>query len=376
MEKNWKYKNRPLAKISSLLKVLSVNAEQLDFIIKNKEAFYIQNKPKTGSKRITYKVLEPLLSVHQRIHDHILAKVILPDYIVGGVKSKSYITNCEIHSRKKTILSEDIKNFFPSITSEVVDSVLCQNLNFSPYVSSILAELVTYNGGLVQGSVVSTSISNIVFLDKERVIKDTFDSMNIEYTRFVDDITLSSDLFLTKEQITMCKMLIYGMIKSKNLIVNRKKSKIMHAYSSQIVHKVKVNNGLTPSEKRIKNLRLELYNFSKSIDESMDVMLILKKFRRIKGLINTIKQQGSSKYLDYSNALISSVAKIDEYSARKAIRSLRKVKSIKKLRILKGHLKPLVYINKKMEVIIDSEFNAMKNKLMKTKLFGLKNLNT
>lgn len=366
MEKNWKYKGNYIAHKKSLLMLLDISESKFEHIINNKEKYYLRKiiVGKNNKPRITYKVIEPLLSIHKKIKARILSNIILPEYIVGGVKNCSYTKDSNNHTLKKTVIVEDISNFFPSISEDLVSDTFQYQFNFSPVVSSMLARIVTLDNGLVQGSILSTDISNIIFLESESQVTNSLQEMGLLYSRYVDDITISSKHRLSNEEITRCKELIYGMIRGKNLYANRKKSMVMHKGNQQLVHNVKVNNGLKPIDKRKNNLRMEMYNFGKMVNSTDDVMTLLQKYRRIRGLINTLTQQGDNSAGAHLHELKSHLSNIDTISVKKTIRTLRKTKNLKQLAILKGKLKPLLQVKPGMKTILDAEYATMKRKLI------------
>ncbi|MDU7494267.1 MULTISPECIES: reverse transcriptase family protein [Providencia] len=371
MEKNWSYNNRSLAKKSSLLKLLGINENELLYVINNKSLFYIENKPKKGKNgkiRITFKVIGLLKKIQKNIKDKILQNISLPNCIVGGVKGNSYLSECKEHTSQNIIISEDIKDFYPTISQPIIKDALQYYFNFGPEVSTILSELVTFNDGLVQGSSLSTDIANIIFLEKENFVFHELSRLGCTYSRYIDDITISCDRELSNEDITRIKVLVYGMIRSKGLLVNKQKSHIMRSGDRKIVHNVKVNNAIKPLDKRKSALRMEVFIFEKKVQDSIDILDILKTYKRIKGLINTLKQQGDKNTEKYISSLSDKLKLIDSTKAKKTIRSeIRKCKSLPELQKIKSKLIVLSKVNASFKVILDSEYKTKKFKLVSKK---------
>ncbi|HEJ9686588.1 TPA: reverse transcriptase family protein [Proteus mirabilis] len=371
MEKNWSYNNRSLVKKSSLLNLLDINENELLYIINNKSLFYIKNKPikgKNGKVRITFKIVGLLKKVQKNIKDKILKNISLPSYIVGGVKGNSYLSECKEHTSKNVIISEDIKDFYPTISPRIIKDALQYYFNFGPEVSTLLSELVTFNNGLVQGSSLSTDIANIIFLEKEDFISHELIRLGCIYSRYVDDITISCDRNLSNQEITNIKVLVYGMIRSKGLLVNKKKSHIMRDGNRKIVHNVKINNSIKPLDKRKSALRMEIFIFEKKTQDSVDILDILKTYKRIKGLINTLKQQGDKNTEKYISSLDNKLKLIDNIKAKKTIRSeIRKSKSLPELQKIKSNLNVLSKVNVSFKIILESEYKTKKIKLVSKK---------
>ncbi|MBS4001376.1 MAG: RNA-directed DNA polymerase [Desulfobulbaceae bacterium] len=128
--------------------------------------------------------------IQSRIKNKILIPIKLPDVVHGGVKRCSNITNAKPHQGNKYILTTDLQEFYPNITSQRVYDTFC-NL-FSPHFSHWLTNLTTWKYELPQGTPTSTHIANLVFLDTDIKIIELCNSNKITYTRYVDDLTFSS----------------------------------------------------------------------------------------------------------------------------------------------------------------------------------------
>ncbi|HAJ3335349.1 reverse transcriptase family protein [Enterobacter soli] len=364
MHKNWSYSNRPLAKLESLFKILETNEERLAYVLKNKKN-YFKTVPviRKGKKRTTYKVVGELLKIHELIKQRIFSKISLPEYITGGRKGISYIDDCIFHRDKSIIIQEDMKDFFPSIKEELIAKAFQYYMNFSPEVSSLIAKLSTLEGSLVQGTKLSTDIANLIFLEEEALISAEVGKLGGNYTRYVDDITISFESEVNNEDISKIKTMILSMALKSGVRLNRQKSKVLRNGHSKIVHGVKVIKELRPTQKRKDNIRMCLFNLKKKVIEKERIMDILALYFKIRGLINTLKQQGDKNYAEYIKQVNLLVAAVDKKDAIKSIREMRKVKDIKKLRKLYSKLKPLGNSSKSVSTILDVEYKTCKCKL-------------
>ncbi|TBR70053.1 MULTISPECIES: reverse transcriptase family protein [unclassified Escherichia] len=366
MYKNWNYSNRPLANLESLFKILETNEWRLTYLLKNKKSFF-KTVPviRKGKKRTTYKVVGELLKIHEFIKQRIFSKISLPEYITGGRKGVSYIDDCISHRNKSIIIQEDMKDFFPSIKEELIAKAFQYYMNFSPEVSSLIANLSTLEGSLVQGTKLSTDIANLIFLEEEALISEEVRKLGGNYTRYVDDITISFESGVNNEDISKIKTMILSMALKSGIRLNRKKSKILRNGQSKIVHGVKVIKELRPTQKRKDNIRMCLFNLKKKVIEKESVMDVLTMYFKIRGLINTLKQQGDKNHAEYIKQANQIIAGVDKKDAIKSIRQIRKVRDIKKLRFLYSKLKPLGNSSKSVSAILDVEYENCKSKLNK-----------
>lgn len=364
MHKNWSYSNRPLANLESLFKILETNEERLSYLLKNKKS-YFKTVPviRKGKTRTTYKVVGELLKIHELIKQRIFSKITLPEYITGGRKGVSYIDDCISHRNKSIIIQEDMKDFFPSIKEDLIAKAFQYYMNFSPEVSSLIANLSTLEGSLVQGTKLSTDIANLIFLEEEALISEEVGKLGGNYTRYVDDITISFESEVNNEDISKIKTMISSMALKSGVRLNRQKSRVLRNGQSKIVHGVKVIKELRPTQKRKDNIRICLFNLKKKVIEKESVMDVLTLYFKIRGLINTLKQQGDKNHAEYIKKANQLVAGVDKKEAIKSIRKMRKVKDIRKLRSLYSKLKPLENSSKSVSAILDVEYKTCKCKL-------------
>ncbi|EAW2116220.1 RNA-directed DNA polymerase, partial [Salmonella enterica subsp. enterica] len=341
MHKNWNYLNKPLANLESLFKMLETNEERLTYLLKNKKK-YFKTVPviRKGKKRTTYKVVGELLKIHELIKQRIFSKISLPEYITGGRKGVSYIDDCKSHLNKSIIIQEDMKDFFPSIKEDLIAKAFQYYMNFSPEVSLLIANLSTLEGSLVQGTKLSTDIANLIFLEEEALLSEEVRKSGGIYTRYVDDITISFESEVNNDDISKIKLMILSMALKSGVRLNRKKSRVLRNGQSKIVHGVKVIKELRPTQKRKDNIRVCLFNLKKKVIEKESVMDVLSLYFKIRGLINTLKQQGDKNHAEYIKQANQLVAGVDKKEAIKSIRKMRKVKDIRKLRSLYSKLKP------------------------------------
>lgn len=295
----------------------------------------------------------------------VFLKISLPEYITGGRKGVSYIDDCISHRNKSIIIQEDMKDFFPSIKEELIAKAFQYYMNFSPEVSSLIANLSTLEGSLVQEHKLSTDIANLIFLEEEALISEEVRKLGGNYTRYVDDITISFESGVNNEDISKIKTMILSMVLKSGIRLNRKKSKILRNGQSKIVHGVKVIKELRPTQKRKDNIRMCLFNLKKKVIEKESVMDVLTMYFIIRGLINTLKQQGDKNHAEYIKQANQIIAGVDKKDAIKSIRQIRKVRDIKKLRFLYSKLKPLGNSSKSVSAILDVEYENCKSKLNK-----------
>lgn len=134
----------------------------------------------------------------------------ISSYSHGYVQGRSIKSNVLQHKNSKYFFRTDIKSFFPSISSAHIRTVLLANDSLSSEDLNFILKIVAPFGCLDLGSVTSPKISNIIMysVDNE-IIKCLLDfNSDIVYTRYSDDITISSRSKLDLEILVVIKSVL------------------------------------------------------------------------------------------------------------------------------------------------------------------------
>jgi len=279
------YPNRPIYSIKNLAMLLSIDKVCLQKISNNSNDYFQLNQQtkKDGSKRNCYILKGPLKNIHEKIKNEITARVIFPNYIQGSVKGRSNITNARLHEKSKVIIQLDVKNFFSSISNKHIYNLWRYFFNFSDEVSKLLTNIITLNDKFIQGSPLSSDIANLIFWDKEHRLVKSLMKSHLVYSRYVDDVNISSQEKITNNLKTTIIKKVRAMLNSKGLSLKHNKTKILNSSDQMLVTGLVVNEKVRVSQKYIDNTYKEIKNNS-NINSS-------------KGKINYIKQT------DYKKAI-------------------------------------------------------------------------
>jgi len=239
-------------------------------------------RPKThgdGTQKIKngvaqYRIINPskrnLKWIQKRICDRILSKFVYPINIQGGLKKRDNIQNAKLHLGKKYHLCTDLSNFFPTVTYKAVYDRLCE-IGFSPDVSRIITLLSTYDYRIPQGVSPSTYLTNLVFYPMDLLLIDYCESLDLFYTRFVDDIAISGNSDFKDKTEEILKIVHDSPYK-----INHSKT-FYRAGIAEITGIIVSNNVLNPKE----SIDLKI-NDSKSSPEAVKSLKCYKK--RMKNL--------------------------------------------------------------------------------------------
>lgn len=235
------YPHKPIASLKSLALSLDISLDRLVFLQHYSDKFFfLQTRvaKKDGSFRETYDVGKELKELHSKIVKKFFAPINFPNYLQGGIRKRDYITNAKQHLKSHILINEDISNFFPSITKSLVHQIWVGFFRFSHEVAKCLSEITTFKGALVQGSKVSSYICNLVLWKRELKLVKEFEKKGLVYTRFVDDITISSKKPLSYKEKSEIIGKVYGLLKSINVKPNRKKHAVMQKGNRQTVTQI------------------------------------------------------------------------------------------------------------------------------------------
>lgn len=206
--------------------------------------------------------------------------LLLPEYMYGGMPGRSIKDNAFPHQNKDVVVGLDIENCYPNISNEAVFNALRQRLGFSTTVSSKITRLTTLNGGLPQGAPTSPFLCNLVLASLAEEIDDLAKPLGVDFTIYVDDITLSGPY---KETTGLIKPIIRLVTKHK-LRISPSKTSIMDSSTIQAVTGIKVNDHTRPTRERIEATRKLIIRNSKK-----GYMITKHELNAMWGLIQFIK---------------------------------------------------------------------------------------
>jgi hypothetical protein len=291
----------PYASIGTLDKLalaLGVTMNDLEVITaKSNGLFFLTREIKKpdGSLRLTFDARLPLKALHGKICEAFMRRVKYPDYLQGSIKERDYLTDASNHVGSKVLISEDITNFFPSISKKVVHEMWVGVFGFSNVVAECLAELVTMNGFVVQGAKTSSYICNLVLWNREAKLVSQLKSKGLTYTRYVDDITVSSKRFVSQKEKSMIVNSIYSMFRSICVKPNRKKHKIMPRNKQQDIHGVNVNKDQpTMPKKKRDQIRAAVHKCEITFKENPSSSDYSSLFNSVMGRVNTMGRMHKS----------------------------------------------------------------------------------
>lgn len=253
-----RYLASPVRSITALGRGLRSDGQTLVELADRANSLWRTVKPKPGSTRQTFDAMGQLKEVHKRLKLNIFSKVEFPDYLQGSLKGRDYVTNASLHTNKQILICEDVKGFFPSVNAAYVEDVWCGFFGFAPDVAKLLTKLTTKDGFLPQGAITSSFLANLVLWRREPLLQAKLHQRGITYSRYVDDMAMSSATHLDKETQSWVIAQVYGMLAEHGLRAGRKKHEVFSASKPMIATKLIVNHKPSLSLKKRSQVRTQV----------------------------------------------------------------------------------------------------------------------
>ncbi|MGU5678966.1 retron St85 family RNA-directed DNA polymerase [Aeromonas allosaccharophila] len=231
---------------------------------------------KNGSSRVIAQPSRELKAVQGWILRNILDKLSCSSYSKGFEAGSSILDNARPHIGSNYVLSLDLQNFFPSVSARKVYGIF-SSVGYNKEMCTLLTNLCVFNGGLPQGAPTSPKLANLVCAKLDSRINGYAGPKGITYTRYADDITMSSN---TAIKIEKAKAFLGTIISDEGFVINKSKTVV-----SGVIKQKKVT-GLILSENNVGIGRLKYRDIRAEIHH-----LFIKKhnnYSRINGLLSFV----------------------------------------------------------------------------------------
>lgn len=251
------------------------------------------NKPNTELLMLQKKLkveLEKIFNSHKAAH--------------GFIKDKSIITNATAHLKNDYILNIDLKDFFHSIQFPRIRGMFINYFKFDPNIATILANICCHpDGYLPQGSPTSPIISNVILKILDRDLYKYCARRSLIYTRYADDITISSRLLsdsfknlytMNREKEIILRRVLETKITGNYFKINNDKIRVYGPNKRQEVTGIVINKKINVNRRYIKLIRAILNSLEKDKDLAEETY---KEKYKDKNIYNSLK--GKIEYIGY-----------------------------------------------------------------------------
>lgn len=286
----------PIARIESLASILSISKEELLEISSTIDTLWKPGKllrKKSGEPRPTLDAKPSLKVLHEKIKNRILKQAYYPPYLLGGIADemtpRDYKRHAAIHSGKRILISEDIKDFFPNSSYDVVTGIWKYLFRCTPEVAALLTNITTLNGSLPQEWKTSGYLANLAFWDLEPELVQKLVIRGFSYSRFIDDITVSCKTRIKNTSKTFVVGEIYRMLFSKGYSPKRSKHQIVSSNKRMEVTGLIVNaKKPSLSKKERNNIRAAVHKCACHAKHDRTSTMYIGLWRSTSGKVGTL----------------------------------------------------------------------------------------
>ncbi len=217
--------------------------------------------------REIYSPTYPFIYDLKRFHNALQRWGFSHNAVHGGVKGRSCASAAMFHLGCRHQANRDIKDCYPSIKRDLLRDKL-EKRGFNSYVSSLMANLMTVDGAVPQGSPISSDAMNLYLYDIDQRIASEAGKLGVAYTRTYDDMVVSS----TKPAHTKrLAEMIDDSVVANHLRVNEKKkvkNGFKYSYEYRTVHGIDVTSP--------KGLRIDDDQAAKALRQIQDYLISAK----------------------------------------------------------------------------------------------------
>jgi len=218
---------------------------------------------------------------------------------------RNILTHAELHLNANYMYNVDFKDFFHQISREEVRHIFQNHpFRFNKDTAHILSKLCTHKGRLPMGSPTSPVLSNFAAMMLDTFLEKWARTEGIIYSRFVDDLTLSSQNLITHHhfQYLTRQCAIFG------FNINPKKTKFFDREDQKKVTGLEVSSTVSLPSEFYEELERDLDRLTKTMIvsnrmEGRRTAAFIKQFmQQVSGKVNfvgMIKGYGDPHYAHY-----------------------------------------------------------------------------
>ena len=305
MNTKFEFLGSPIKDIDHLATILDVDIEDILYAVQIKDEDKYSSRTiakKDGRERTVYNPKPIFRKIQRRIKNRIFSQISWPDFVFGSIpaddNSHDFIECAQQHCLAQSILKLDIEDFFDNISQELVESIFKNFFRYPDSVSKILATLCCVDLKVPQGGITSSYLASIALHSLEENLFLRMKSKKLTYTRYVDDITISSkNRDFNFEAIIN---IVESLLNNLNLPLNKKKIEINRFSSIPLtVHNIRVDFKNPRYDKtEVKNIRAAIHRLSELAKKPNHRTHYYYRidFNRCQGLISKLQRVNHQSY--------------------------------------------------------------------------------
>lgn len=287
-----------MEELKKISRDIGVNYRYLVNLILFSDKYYFTHtiKKRSGESRIINSPNYEIKALQTWILRNILEKIEISKKAQGFTKGRSIKSNAKPHLNSYSIICLDIKDFFNTIKQSQIIEIFKKSLNGEyKEIADLLAKVCTYRGYLPQGAVTSPYLSNIVLKDADDEIDEFCIKNDICYTRYADDLSLSTKRYIEIKEI---EVPITKIIEKYGFKINNKKTRLYFIGNRMIVTGIILNSKkLTVGRNLKREIRAMIHNYLKKDEDKVNVDEMLGKIAFLRDIEPDYYKNNLKKYI-------------------------------------------------------------------------------
>lgn len=224
---------------------------------KNYKSYTIPKK--SGKLRTINQPSKKLKGLQSWILINILNKLKVSSSCKGFEKESSIAKNAEPHIGANTVLTIDLKDFFPTVKQKQVFNIF-KAIGYNNVIAVILTNICTYEDALPQGSPCSPKLANLSAWQLDVRIQGYVGRRGINYTRYADDLSFSG---LSPVKVVQILPMIKKIVEDEEFKINPAKTRIAGSSRAKIVTGLVLSGETFGIGKRTyKNVRAKIHHLT------------------------------------------------------------------------------------------------------------------
>lgn len=252
-----------------------------------------------GKKRYIEEPNEELKVLQQIIAFELQKKYSCPIYCYSGWRGRNNVLNTKAHLGKREVITMDISHYFPNTKEKFVRKYF-ENCGITGEVLEWLLKATVYNGHLPTGSPTSPILATLIHQPLFDIIYNSMKKQDINFTLYVDDMTLSSNKHIPNSTIKY----IRKVLKTHALFLKSKKIKRFGYKQAIITGCINKQGGITEMPYK------QGYEIIKMLKEEDISQMSLEKVRKLIARIGYIQQLHPNRFKATKQKAIKQLKKL------------------------------------------------------------------
>jgi len=224
----------PAVSLHVLSTLLGTSTDFIGALIKAPERHYRRFTIRKGKKKRQIEAPRVALKLIQGwIGYHLSRAAVFAPCVHGFIPEQNGILSAtSFHCNAKWVLSLDLRDFFPSVSAQLIEEAL-QVIGYQQHAANLITKICTIDDRLPQGSPASPVLSNLAFSTTDIALQAIADNLGVRYSRYADDLVFSGTSPIPPDEL---QPLVTETIISKGWVIAEEKTHLAIAPKRLKVH--------------------------------------------------------------------------------------------------------------------------------------------